>query len=195
MAGGAAILRTVRWAGVDGEITMRRRLAIACNLVVPGSGLIVLRREWLGLAVAVLFGVLAEVALLGGLIVPATVPAWVTTLCLSAAVFVWLGAQWRLVARLRVADGPALQGELTSLRERAAAAAAGRSFSQAGDILRVALTLNDEDLPCNVQWAELMTLMGRFPQAERAWNRVLRLDHTGEYRRQALEALASLPEA
>jgi hypothetical protein len=178
----------------DRTRAMRRRLAIICNLVVPGSGLIVLRREWFGVAVAVLFGILAEVVLLGVLIVPATIPPWVTTLCFSAALFVWLGGQWRLWVRLRSADGPALEGELALLRERAAAAASERSYARATDIVRVALTLNDEDLACNVQQAELMTLMGRFAQARRAWRRVQSLDRKGEYRQQVADALAALPE-
>jgi hypothetical protein len=173
---------------------MRRRLAIICNLVVPGSGLIVLRREWLGLALAVLFALLAEVALAGALIVPATIPVSLTTLSFSAAVLVWIGAQWRLLVRLRAAYGPAVERELASLRERAAAALAKRDYVDARDILSVALTINDEDVACNVQWAELMTLMGRFPQARRAWRRVLRLDRDDTHRRTAVEALASLPD-
>lgn len=168
---------------------------MVCNLVVPGSGLIVLRRDWLGLAVAVLFGILAEVVLLGALIVPGVVPPWVTTLCFSAALFVWLGGQWRLWTRLRTADGSALEAELAVLRERAAAAAGERAFARAVEILQVALTLNDEDLACNVQQAELMTLMGRFARARRAWRRVQSLDRKAEYGRQAADALASLPEA
>ena len=174
---------------------MRRRLALVCNVIVPGSGLIVLRREWLGVAVAILFGFLAEMVLLGVLIVPATIPPWVTALCFSTAVFVWLGAQWRLWVRLRSEDGSALDSELALLRERAAAAAAERSYAKAADIMRVALTLNDEDLGCNVQHAELMMLMGRFARARRAWRRVQSLDSRGQYRRQAADALASLPEA
>jgi len=173
---------------------MRTRLATVLNLVVPGSGLILLRREWLGLAVALLFTILAEVTLLGVLILPATIPPWMTTLCFSAALLVWLGAQWRLYVRIRIATGPAVERELRLLRQQAAEAVARQAYAEAADILQVVLTLDDEDVPANAQWAELMTLMGRFRQARRAWRRVLQLDRASQHHRQATEALASLPE-
>ncbi|HUU82898.1 MAG TPA: hypothetical protein VM243_05270 [Phycisphaerae bacterium] len=173
---------------------MRTRLAVVCNLIVPGSGLIVLRREWLGLAAAVLFGVFGQTALLGLLLLPATIPAWMTMLSFSAAVFVWLGAQWQLLVRIRTATGPDVERELAFLRRRAAEAVARQAYAEATDILRVAMTLDDEDLEANIQWAELMTLTGKFPQADRAWRRVLQLDRTGEHTRRARAALAALPQ-
>jgi membrane protein implicated in regulation of membrane protease activity len=187
------IREPVPWETRDGG--MRTRLAIAFNLFVPGAGLILLRREWLGVSAALLFGILAEVAVLGTLVLPATVPPWMTTLCLSAAVFVWLGAQWRLWVRIRSATGPALERQMAALVERAAEAVARRAYAEATELLQVAMTLDDEDLPASIRWAELMTLMGRFGQARRAWRRVLQLDRSsGRHRRQALEALASLPQ-
>ncbi|MHC4609438.1 MAG: hypothetical protein ACYS7M_03730 [Planctomycetota bacterium] len=173
---------------------MRSRSAIIFNLIVPGSGLILLRRDWLGLATALLFTILAEVALLGLLILPATIPPWMTTACLSAALFVWLGAQWRLWVRVRVVTGPAVERELALLRRRSAEAVANEAYAEALDILQVAMTLSDEDVAANIQWAELMTLMGRFRQARRAWRRVLQLDRTGQHRRRTTEALAALPD-
>ena len=173
---------------------MRIRLTVLCNLIVPGSGLIVLRREWLGLTAAVLFGVFGQIALLGALLLPATIPSWLTTLSFSAAVFVWLGAQWQLLVRIRTATGPDVERELAFLRERTAEALGRQAYAEAADILRVALTLNDEDLDANLQWAELMTLTGKFRQAARAWRRVLQLDRTNQHTRRAREALASLPE-
>lgn len=172
---------------------MRRKLAILCNLLVPGSGLILLRRDWLGLTAALLFGLLAELALLGWLIVPATIPGWLISVAAGAAVAVWLGAQWRLWVRLRNTAGPALEAELSSLRRQAAEAIERRQYAEALGILRLALSLNDEDPDCRVQRAELLTLMGRLPQARREWERVLQLQPTDLHRNQAREALASLP--
>ncbi len=172
---------------------MRTPLALVCNAIIPGSGLIILRREWLGLAAAALFGVFGQIALLGLLLLPATIPAWLTTLSFSAAVFVWLGAQWRLAVRIRTATGPEVDRELAFLRQQAAEAVARQAYADATDILRVAMTLNDEDLEANIQWAELMTLTGKFAHAARAWRRVLQLDRTGQHRRRAREALAVLP--
>lgn len=173
---------------------MRKGWAIVLNLAVPGSGLIVLRREWLGLAAAALFGILAQVALLGLLLLPATIPAWLTTLSVSLALFVWLGAQWLLWMRWRTATGPGMERQLSALCERAADALSRQAFAEAAEILEVALTVNDEDLAVNVKWAELMTVTGQFPKARQAWRRILSLDRSGDARRLALEALAALPE-
>ena len=172
---------------------MRNRLAVACNLIIPGSGLILLRRDWLGLAAAVLFAVFGEIVLLGLLLVPATIPAWLTTLSFSAAVFVWLGAQWQLAIRIRSATGPGVERELAALRRRAVDAVSRQAFSEATDILRVALTLDDENIEANIQWAELMTLTAKFREADRAWHRVRQLDRSGDYARIAKEAQAALP--
>ncbi|MFQ5489271.1 MAG: hypothetical protein ACE5GE_01005 [Phycisphaerae bacterium] len=173
-------------------LTERWRLAILCNLLVPGSGLIVLRRDWLGLALALLFGVFGQVALWGTLIVPAVVPGWLTTGSLAAATGIWLGAQWQLWERAKVIAGPALQHELSILSRQAQQYASEGHYAKAEDILRLALSINDEDLACNLRWAELMTLLGKSSQARRAWHRVLHLDRKSQHRRQAQQALATL---
>jgi len=172
---------------------MRVRSAILCNLLVPGSGLIILRREWLGVSTALLFTILAQGALLGALVLPAAVPVWLTTACFAGALLVWLGAQWRLWVWTRTATGPAVEYEVAELCRRAGEAAVRREYAEAAHILEVARTLDDENVTVNLQWAELTTLMGRFGQARRAWRRVLQLDRSGEHRRRADEALASLP--
>ena len=168
--------------------------AVLCNVVAPGSGLITLRREWLGLTLALLFSLLAQVALLGAWVVPAAIPGWVTTASFSAAVLVWLAAQWRLWVRIRSATGPELERQLSVLRQRAADAQARNEHAEAIEILQVAMTLNDEDLAANIQWAQIMTLVGRFRPARAAWRRVLRLDRNSQHRREAIEALTALPE-
>ncbi|MCP4248817.1 MAG: hypothetical protein GY778_17370 [bacterium] len=168
--------------------------AVLCNVVAPGSGLITLRREWLGLTLALLFCLLAQIALLGVWVVPATIPRWVTTASFSVAVFVWLAAQWRLWDRIRLATGPELERQLSALRQRAADAQARNDHAEAIEILQVAMTLNDEDLAANLHWAQIMTTVGRFRPARAAWRRVLRLDRTGQHSREAIEALAALPD-
>ncbi len=173
---------------------MRRKIAILSNLLIPGSGLILLRREWLGLATALLFGAAVQTVLAGTLVVPESVPGLLTAGCVGVAVTVWLTSQWQMVVRLRLVCGSALKDELVELRERAAAAAERRRFAEAIDIMRLALSLNDEDLECNLEWAKLMTAMGRFPEARRAWHRILRLDRNRSHSREAKEALSSLPE-
>jgi len=172
---------------------MKHGLTIVCNLIVPGSGLIRLRREWFGLSIALLYAILAHAAAMGLLLVPATIPAWLTKAAVAAAALVWLGGQWQLWLRIRGATGSALKEEITRLERRAAEAVARNAYAEAVGLLQIALSLDDEDPAVNVQWAELMTLMGRFGPARRAWRRVAQLDRTGPYRRQANEALAALP--
>lgn len=67
--------------------------AIILNLFLPGAGLILRRREWLGLALVVLFGICCNVAIAGWLIAPAAIPGWLTTLAAVLAAATWLAAQ------------------------------------------------------------------------------------------------------
>jgi len=172
---------------------MRVTRALVLNLFVPGAGLIVLRREWLGLAAAALFALLGQIALLGLLLLPATIPPWLTTLGCAGAATVWLGAQFLLGARARALGGDAATEQIALLLQRADQTIASQAYAETEAILRLALAINDEEPTVNIRWAQLMTLMGRFRQARRAWRRVLSLDRTGVHRRTALEALAALP--
>lgn len=69
------------------------RAAIILNLFLPGTGLILRRREWLGLSLAVLFGVCCNVAIAGWLIAPAAIPGWLTMFAVLLAAVTWLAAQ------------------------------------------------------------------------------------------------------
>ena len=170
---------------------VRLRWAVALNLVVPGAGLIILRREWLGFALALLFWVLAEMGLVGWLLVPAMIPGWVSGVALAGGGSVWGWSQWLLVRRMRTSCGEAAARELALLGRRSDEAVAGNDLSEARDLLRAALTINDEHVATNVRWAELMARMGRLGEASKAWRRVLQLDGDGEGRRKAAEALAA----
>ena len=172
---------------------MRKSIAPWLNLVVPGAGLILLRREWLGLVLAMLFCVCAQIGLWGLYIVPASIPGWVTFSALAGAVLAWICAQYTLVIRIRRAFGPGIDHEIGHLCRLAEEAVAGAQYDKAEEFLLVALTLNDEDSRVNALWAQLMTALGKFHDARRAWRRVAQLSPTQSERRQAAEALASLP--
>ena len=172
---------------------MRRSVAPWLNLIVPGAGLILLRWEWLGLALAMLFCLCAQIGLWGRWIVPASIPGWVTTSALAGAVLVWVAAQYTLVIRLRDAFGPGVKHDIIRLCRLAEQALADGTYDQAEELLRVALTLNDEDPRVNTLWAQLMTALGKFHHARQAWHRVLQLSRTRAERRHAFEALAALP--
>ncbi len=67
--------------------------ALILNLLLPGTGLILRRREWLGLALSLLFGICCNVALAGRLIAPAAIPGWLTMLAIVMAAATWLWGQ------------------------------------------------------------------------------------------------------
>lgn len=171
---------------------MRRSWAVVVNVFVPGAGLIVLRREWLGFALALLFCILAQIGIVGRWLIPATVPRPMVAAGFVGACAVWLWAQWLMVHRIRTATGATVANELALLGRRSTEAVAGDELAEARDLLLAALTINDEDAQINRQWAELMTLMKRPDEAAAAWRRVLRLQPDGELGRAADQALAAL---
>jgi len=79
----------------------RFTLAVGMNVVVPGTGLILLGRQWLGLALAVWFGLAVEIAVCGWLIAPATMPAFMTLTAASFAGIAWVLAQRLCLRRVR----------------------------------------------------------------------------------------------
>ena len=90
--------------------------AVAINLVIPGGGLIVLRREWLGFAISILFVVLTQIAIFGLLIVPLDLPRWAVVVALAGMAGVWGLSQWLVVVRGRLVASPELESELCDLR-------------------------------------------------------------------------------
>ncbi len=70
------------------------------NLLIPGTGLIVLGQPGRGTALAVGFGLSAEVAVCGALIAPATIPGGVTLTGVLLAGAGWLLGAGLLIARI-----------------------------------------------------------------------------------------------
>lgn len=172
---------------------MRKWVAIVCNVIVPGAGLIVLQREWLGATLALVFGVTATVGVWSVWITPASVPTWASVCALVLAGGCWLVGQVVLRRRVMSYLDADVLAEVKSLREQALERTSAGDYDAAHRLLRFALTLNDEDVETNVQLAELLTLVGRFRPARRAWQRVDRLDRAGAYRRHVAAALDRLP--
>ena len=160
---------------------MRCQAAIVLNLFVPGTGLILARREWLGVALAALFGVLVQLGLWGCLIEPARVPIWLAGACLAGGALVWLAAQYLLRRRLVLMRNPGVQEELARLRDQAAGHMANGGYKEAWAAVQVALAIDDEDLDSNVQTAELLAALGRISEARKAWRRVAQLARHDRY--------------
>lgn len=172
---------------------MRNGIGIALNVIVPGSGLVLVRRERWGTALAFVFCALGQVALFGGCITPASIPQSLTYPALIGAAAVWVAAQVSFWSRIKASKDPALPDQKAVLIELASDAMEDGIYVNARLALESALEIDDEDPLVNALWARLMTLMGRFHQARRAWKRVQQLDSGGQLRREAAAALRELP--
>lgn len=173
--------------------SMRNGISIALNIIVPGTGLVLVKRERWGVAFAFLFCALGQIALFGGWITPASIPRPMTYLAMVGATGIWVAAQGLLWSRLSALKDPSLSDQKSTLIELAIDAIEDGIYVNARLALESALALDDEDILANVLWARLMTLMGRFPEARRAWKRVALLDPSGEFGSEAAEVLGQLP--
>ncbi|MBN1341876.1 MAG: hypothetical protein JXQ73_04310 [Phycisphaerae bacterium] len=168
-------------------------MSIALNVFVPGTGLVLARRERWGTSLAFVFAVFGQVVLFGGWITPSSIPRSMTLVAAVGAVATWLVAQGLLLSRLSVLRGPAFPSDKATLLQLGREALEDGIYVNARLAIESALALDDEDVVANVLWARLMTLMGRFSEARRAWRRVQQLDPGGDYRREAVAALRQLP--
>ena len=170
------------------------RFAPACglNLLVPGTGLIWLGRPWLGMALAIWFGLGAQVAACGGLIAPATIPRPATVLGGLLAVAAWLVGQGLLVSRIRFLRDPSLPGELAALREHAESCLARGDHKAARSALTIALSIDGSDLATRILWARLVTATSSRFRSRRAWRGAARLDSDRRFQAEIREGLEGL---
>lgn len=171
---------------------MRYVTAVILNVLVPGAGLVLLGRAWTGLIAALLFAICAELAVCGMMISPAGIPAWITIATGVLAAGTWLLGQGMLRDRIGTLRNPSLPHELATLRHEAAEAITHGDLLEAKGLLRLTMDLDLGATDTLVMWAQLMTLLGRFREARRAWNRVAR-SRDERFRRQSIEALQRLP--
>lgn len=151
-------------------------MPILFNLLAPGTGLLVLGRPWVGLALAGTFLAGAEMALLGLLIAPAMLPRSISVAAAATAGGVWLLAQALLLGRLRFLRSAELPRELAILQRLARRALSRSDLPAARAAVALALSLDDSDLTSHVLHARLLSLSGRTAKARRAWLRVRRMD-------------------
>lgn len=165
------------------------------NVLAPGAGLVLLRRDWLGLSICLLFGLLAQLALWGLFIVPASVPGAVSAAAAVGALLIWGWAQWLVVGRARLVLGPVAKEAIEVLLARASEAMEKGEYQRCRHLVRLARSIDDGDAEVQHVWAHLLTVTGQFRDARRAWERLLLLEPTREARRTAIDALEKLPEA
>jgi len=172
----------------------RRTWALVLSAIAPGTGLVLLRREWLGLAIALLFALVAQLALWGLFIVPDVIPQWLSVCSALIAGAVWLGGWPLVLARIRNVLGPEATSGFSLLCQRARDALEQRQFAQARDLLRLAFSINDEDIEVHYLMARLMTVVGNRREATKAWERVLKLNPDDRRLREAIETVEKLSD-
>ncbi len=160
------------------------------NLVLPGTGLIVRRREWLGLSMAAVFAICGNVAIAGKLIAPEAVPTGLTVLAILLAALSWVLSQVLFYRQgLKLAR---TQRVLDQLLADARAALESNDAAAAHHALDGAIALDDENVELHAMTARLSEKEGADQAARAAWRRVLKLERQGPHARDAREALRSL---
>jgi hypothetical protein len=153
---------------------LRQAAGWALNLCLPGLGLIVLRREWLGLSLAVVYGICGNVALAGWLIAPAAVPAWLTLLAFVLTVLTWLAGQllhWR-----QMQSQSRCESDMRVLLHEAQCALEKGEIESARVCLESAFALDDEHVELHLLRARLFALEGDHRAARKALRRATKLD-------------------
>lgn len=169
---------------------MRRfLLATVMNVIVPGTGLMMLGRAWLGLALAVWFALAAEVAIAGLLIAPAVVQRWSAWAGGGFALAAWGVAQGLLISRIRFLLDPALPRELVILRRLAQGCLVHGKWKTARSALLLALSIDDGDAETRLLWARLMTETSGGRRARTAWRAAARFDREHRFNAEIAAAL------
>lgn len=161
----------------------------ALNLIIPGTGLIFLRREWLGMWMAFVFAICCNLALAGRLITPEAVPPWLTLTATLLAVFTWILAQYLHYRQglVLVRTAEVMAQLLAGVRE----ALAANDLERAKRELTSAVALDDECAEVHVLRAHVSKCAGNDAEARVAWRRVIQLDLQNEWADEARKALAA----
>jgi len=163
-------------------------LAWLLNLLLPGCGLILQRRDWLGFALAMLYGVCGNIALAGWLIAPDEIRPGVRAAAVGVCIFTWLLAQWLL--HRHVGELAKATRTIAGLLREAQAALRDDDPAAARRALELALTLDPEHVELCVLRARLAEREGDAVVARRVWQQVLTLEVSSEYRAEANRALS-----
>jgi len=133
-------------------------MALILNLVIPGAGLMLRGRYWLGFALAMLFALAANVAIAGWLVAPVAIPRIYSWTASIIAVMTWVLAQVLIV---RHPSSPAdAEPAVGTLLEQAQDAMSRRDWTAARTAIDAALELNQENAEMNDLRARVNTLAG-----------------------------------
>ena len=172
---------------------LRLRFAVVLNIVLPGSGLILARKHWSGLAWVVLFTTATQIVLWSLWVAPGAIPHWTTTICLGGVAALWVTCQVKLVSSIRVLTDPTRHSQIQTCYELFDQATKAGRYDEARGALDVALTVDDENPDTYARLARLTALVGKYDEARQAWRVVDQLDHRGIFRREMTESLSRFP--
>ena len=173
---------------------LRLRFAIVLNVLLPGSGLILARKHWLGSMLAMLFTGFGQLTLWGAWIAPEIVSPVLLGVAAGSSAMLWIAAQGLLLRQLRRIPGPEdRQSQVATCFALADQAVVEGRFAEARGALDVALTVDDENPETYAKLARLTAQVGRYGEARRAWRSVADLDREGRYHREMVQALERLP--
>lgn len=162
-------------------------LSLLLNLLVPGAGLILQRREWVGFLLSIVFALGANAAIAGYFIAPEAIPAWLSAAGVGIAAFAWLLSQAMLHRQMRQLSRR--NEDLALMLCRSREAMERGDIEAVGQTLTEAIQLDDEHVEANVLWARYCVEIGDRDQARRVWQRVCKLDLGRRFRSEAMAAL------
>lgn len=154
------------------------------NLLIPGGGLMMIGRVWLGLIIALLFALLANCALAFSLLFPDDVPSWAGGLTTGLAGGTYLGAQLRFAQTVRSRHREAATAHRRQALEAVRACMAAGQYGQAWEAIRPLAAQADRDLLVAYRVAQVLTAKQDVNAALDAWHLVRRLDRHHIYREQ-----------
>lgn len=158
------------------------------NVIFPGAGLIVRRREWLGLSLAAVFAICGNIAVAALLIAPLAIPRWLTVLAIVLGAASWILAQHLCHREGRVLARTA-RG-LADLLARARVAMAENDWAGAHDALCGGLAIDDESVEMHAQMARLHERLGDHEAMRAEWRRVRSLDRRRRFAAEVRKGLA-----
>ncbi len=162
-------------------------MAWLLNVLLPGAGLIIRRREWLGFSLALVFGINGNVVLAGRLIAPAAIPAWLTLIATGLTCVSWVSAQV-LLRRQNLLLAHRAEGVSVALRE-VTSALAYDDRAAARLALESGFAMDDENAELHMLRARLCEMEGDDDGMRAACHGVLKFGRDGPHGEQASRLL------
>ncbi len=140
------------------------------NIILPGTGLISIRREWLGLSLSILFAICVNIFIAGQWIAPLAIPRWLSFTALGLAAVCWVAAQLLFESFRRAAAEVRLEIDVL-IRQGRADIVEGDGASACA-ALEAAVALDNECVEALAACIDAYELVGRHAEAAALRNRL-----------------------